>query len=134
MMEYMPGLLLVPVVVIIFYFMFILIKEQSKKDVKYDNFVKTINVMDAYNANTLSAATNKKIFSEKYGDLLDSINKYIKNAINKGDYVCHVPVKKDDIRAKELIKFLESKKYIVNYIELNSDTEFNDLRIYWGDH
>ena len=133
MIEYMPGLLLAPIVIAIFYFLFLILKEENKKK-KRKNFEETINVVDAYSANTLSAATNKKIFSEKYGNLLGKINRYIKGAIDKGDYVCHVPVKKDDVRAKELIKFLEGKKYIVNYIELNSDTEFNDLRIYWGDH
>lgn len=133
MMEYMPGLLLAPIVIAIFYFLFLILKEENKKK-KRKNFEETIKVIDAYSANTLSAATNKKIFREKYSDLLDSINRYIKSAIDKGDYVCHVPVKKDDVRAKELIKFLEDKRYIVNYIELNADEQYNDLRIYWGDH
>ena len=131
MLQYMPWLLLFPIVIGILYFMFLIIKENSKKR-EIEDFEKTRNVMDSYQANALSTATNRRIFREKYNDLLDKINGYIKNAIDKGDYVCHVPVKKDDVRAKELIKHLEGKGYIVNYIELKSDETFNDLRIYWG--
>ena len=93
MLQYMPWLLLFPIVIGILYFMFLIIKENSKKR-EIEDFEKTRNVMDSYQANALSTATNRRIFREKYNDLLDKINWYIKNAIDKGDYVCHVPVKK----------------------------------------
>lgn len=136
MMEYMPGLLLVPIIICVLFLIckWIQYNYEIKILRKKINSIKNrdMSVMNSYTANALSTETNTKNFNEKYGDLLDKINRYIKNAIDKGDYVCHVPVEKDDVRAKELIKHLEGKGYIVNYIELKADEVFNDLRIYWG--
>lgn len=91
-------------------------------------------IMDSYTANALSTEVNTKKFNEKYGTLLDKINMYMQVAIEQGNYECHVPVAKEDNKPKEIISYLEGKKYIVNYIELPSDKLYNDLRIYWGNH
>lgn len=91
-------------------------------------------VMDFHTANALSTETNTKKFNEKYGVLLEKINMYMQVAIEQGNYECHVPVAKEDNKPKEIINYLEGKRYIVNYIEFPSDKLYNDLRIYWGDH
>ena len=91
-------------------------------------------VMNFHTANALSTETNTKKFNEKYGVLLEKINMYMQVAIEQGNYECHVPVAKEDNKPKEIINYLEGKRYIVNYIELPSDKLYNDLRIYWGDH
>lgn len=90
--------------------------------------------MDSHLTNALSTETNTKKFNKKYGVLLDKINMYIQVAIEQGNYECHVPVAKEDNKPKEIIGYLEGKRYIVNYIELPSDKLYNDLRIYWGDY
>lgn len=91
-------------------------------------------VMNFHTANALSTETNTKKFNEKYGVLLEKNNMYMQVAIEQGNYECHVPVAKEDNKPKEIINYLEGKRYIVNYIELPSDKLYNDLRIYWGDH
>lgn len=90
--------------------------------------------MDSHTANALSTEVNTKKFNKKYGVLLDKINMYMQVAIEQGNYECHVLVAKEDNKPKEIIGYLEGKRYIVNYIELPSDKLYNDLRIYWGDH
>ena len=138
MMEYMPWLLLIPVIIGIVYLIYVRMQYSCEitilqKELKY---IKNNNklIMDSHTANALSTETNTKKFNEKYGTLLNKINMYMQVAIEQGNYECHVPVAKEDNKPKEIISYLEGKKYIVNYIELPSDKLYNDLRIYWGDH
>lgn len=138
MMEYMPELLLVPAIIGIVYLIYVRIQYDCEitilqKELKY---IKNNNklIMDSHTANALSTETNTKKFNEKYGTLLNKINMYMQVAIEQGNYECHVPVAKEDNKPKEIINYLEGKRYIVNYIELPSDKLYNDLRIYWGDH
>lgn len=138
MMEYMPELLLIPVIIGIVYLIYVRMQYDCKitilqKELKY---IKNNNklIMDSHTANALSTKTNTKKFNEKYGTLLEKINMYMQVAIEQGNYECHVPVAKEDNKPKEIINYLEGKRYIVNYIELPSDKLYNDLRIYWGDH
>lgn len=138
MMEYMPELLLVPVIIGIIYLIYVRMQYNCEitilqKELKY---IKNNNklIMDSHTANTLSTETNTKKFNEKYGTLLNKINMYMQVAIEQGNYECHVPVAKEDNKPKEIISYFEGKRYIVNYIELPSDKLYNDLRIYWGDH
>lgn len=138
MMEYMPELLLVPVIIGLLFLVYKWIQCNYKIKVlrKEAECIKNNNklIMDSYTANALSTETNTKKFNEKYGDLLEKINMYMQVAIEQGNYECHVPVAKEDNKPKEIIGYLEGKRYIVNYIELPSDKLYNDLRIYWGDH
>lgn len=138
MMEYMPELLLVPVIIGIVYLIYVRMQYDYKITIlqKENRYIKNNNklIMDSYLANTLSTETNTKKFNKKYGVLLEKINMYMQVAIEQGNYECHVPVAKEDNKPKEIIGYLEGKKYIVNYIELPSDKLYNDLRIYWGDH
>lgn len=138
MMEYMPELLLVPVIIGLLFLVYKWIQCNYKIKVlrKEAECIKNNNklIMDSYTANALSTETNTKKFNEKYGDLLEKINMYMQVAIEQGNYECHVPVAKEDNKPKEIIGYLEGKRYIVNYIELLSDKLYNDLRIYWGDH
>ena len=138
MMEYMPELLLVPVIIGIVYLIYVRMQYDCKITIlqKENRYIKNNNklIMDSYLANTLSTETNTKKFNEKYGTLLNKINMYMQVAIEQGNYECHVPVAKEDNKPKEIISYLEGKRYIVNYIELPSDKLYNDLRIYWGDH
>lgn len=138
MMEYMPGLLLIPIVICVLFLFckWIQYNYEIKILRKKINFIKNkdISVMNSYTANDLSTKTNIKKFNKKYGVLLDKINMYMQVAIEQGNYECHVPVAKEDNKPKEIIGYLEGKKYIVNYIELPSDKLYNDLRIYWGNH
>lgn len=138
MMEYMPELLLVPVIIGLLFLVYKWIQCNYKIKVlrKEAECIKNNNklIMDSYTANVLSTETNTKKFNEKYGDLLEKINMYMQVAIEQGNYECHVPVAKEDNKPKEIIGYLEGKRYIVNYIELPSDKLYNDLRIYWGDH
>lgn len=138
MMEYMPWLLLVPIIIGILFLICKWIQYNYeikilKKKIKY---IKNNNklLIDSHTANALSTETNTKKFNKKYGILLDKIDMYIQVAIEQGNYECHVPVAKEDNKPKEIIDYLEGKGYIVNYIELPSDKLYNDLRIYWGDH
>ena len=138
MMQYMPELLLVPVIIGIIYLIYVRMQYNCEitilqKELKY---IKNNNklIMDSHTANALSTETNTKKFNEKYGTLLNKINMYMQVAIEQGNYECHVPVAKEDNKPKEIISYLEGKRYIVNYIELPSDKLYNDLRIYWGDH
>lgn len=138
MMQYMPELLLVPAIIGIIYLIYVRMQYNCEitilqKELKY---IKNNNklIMDSHTANALSTETNTKKFNEKYGTLLNKINMYMQVAIEQGNYECHVPVAKEDNKPKEIISYLESKRYIVNYIELPSDKLYNDLRIYWGDH
>lgn len=138
MMQYMPELLLVPAIIGIIYLIYVRMQYNCEitilqKELKY---IKNNNklIMDSHTANALSTETNTKKFNEKYGTLLNKINMYMQVAIEQGNYECHVPVAKEDNKPKEIIGYLEGKKYIVNYIELPSDKLYNDLRIYWGDH
>lgn len=138
MMEYMPELLLVPVIIGIIYLIYVRMQYNCEitilqKELKY---IKNNNklIMDSHTANALSTETNTKKFNEKYGTLLNKINMYMQVAIEQGNYECHVPVAKEDNKPKEIISYLEGKRYIVNYIELPSDKLYNNLRIYWGDH
>lgn len=138
MMEYMPELLLVPAIIGIIYLIYVRMQYNCEitilqKELKY---IKNNNklIMDSHTANALSTETNTKKFNEKYGTLLNKINMYMQVAIEQGNYECHVPVAKEDNKPKEIISYLEGKRYIVNYIELPSDKLYNDLRIYWGDH
>lgn len=138
MMQYMPELLLVPAIIGIIYLIYVRMQYNCEitilqKELKY---IKNNNklIMDSHTANALSTETNTKKFNEKYGTLLNKINMYMQVAIEQGNYECHVPVAKEDNKSKEIISYLESKRYIVNYIELPSDKLYNDLRIYWGDH
>lgn len=137
-MEYMPELLLVPAIIGIIYLIYVRMQYNCEitilqKELKY---IKNNNklIMDSHTANALSTETNTKKFNEKYGTLLNKINMYMQVAIEQGNYECHVPVAKEDNKPKEIISYLEGKRYIVNYIELPSDKLYNDLRIYWGDH
>lgn len=138
MMEYMPELLLVPVIIGIVYLIYVRMQYDYKITIlqKKNRYIKNNNklIMDFHTANALSTETNTKKFNEKYGVLLEKINMYMQVAIEQGNYECHVPVAKEDNKPKEIISYLEGKKYIVNYIELPSDKLYNDLRIYWGDH
>lgn len=138
MMEYMPELLLVPVIIGIVYLIYVRIQYDCEITIlqKKNRYIKNNNkiVMDSHIANALSTETNTKKFNEKYGVLLEKINMYMQVAIEQGNYECHVPVAKEDNKPKEIISYLEGKRYIVNYIELPSDKLYNDLRIYWGDH
>ena len=138
MMEYMPELLLVPVIIGIVYLIYVRMQYDCKITIlqKENGYIKNNNkiVMDSHTANVLSTETNTKKFNEKYGVLLEKINMYMQVAIEQGNYECHVPVAKEDNKPKEIISYLEGKRYIVNYIELPSDKLYNDLRIYWGDH
>lgn len=138
MMQYMPELLLVPAIIGIVYLIYVRMQYNCEitilqKELKY---IKNNNklIMDSHTANALSTETNTKKFNEKYGTLLNKINMYMQIAIEQGNYECHVPVAKEDNKPKEIISYLEGKRYIVNYIELPSDKLYNDLRIYWGDH
>lgn len=138
MMEYMPELLLVPAIIGIVYLIYVRMQYNCEitilqKELKY---IKNNNklIMDSHTANTLSTETNTKKFNEKYGTLLNKINMYMQVAIEQGNYECHVPVAKEDNKPKEIISYLEGKRYIVNYIELPSDKLYNNLRIYWGNH
>lgn len=138
MMEYMPWLLLVPVIIGTLFLIYkwtqysceITILQKENRYIKNNNKL----IMDSYLANALSTETNTKKFNEKYGVLLEKINMYMQVAIEQGNYECYVPVAKEDNKPKEIISYLEGKRYIVNYIELPSDKLYNDLRIYWGDH
>ena len=138
MMEYMPELLLVPAIIGIIYLIYVRMQYDCKITIlqKENRYIKNNNklIMDSHTANALSTETNTKKFNEKYGVLLEKINMYMQVAIEQGNYECHVPVAKEDNKPKEIIGYLEGKKYIVNYIELPSDKLYNDLRIYWGDH
>lgn len=138
MMQYMPELLLVPVIIGIVYLIYVRMQYDCKITIlqKENRYIKNNNklIMDSYLANTLSTETNTKKFNEKYGTLLNKINMYMQVAIEQGNYECHVPVAKEDNKPKEIISYLEGKRYIVNYIELPSDKLYNDLRIYWGNH
>lgn len=134
----MPELLLVPAIIGIIYLIYVRMQYNCEitilqKELKY---IKNNNklIMDSHTANALSTETNTKKFNEKYGTLLNKINMYMQVAIEQGNYECHVPVAKEDNKPKEIINYLEGKRYIVNYIELPSDKLYNDLRIYWGDH
>lgn len=138
MMQYMLELLLVPAIIGIIYLIYVRMQYNCEitilqKELKY---IKNNNklIMDSHTANALSTETNTKKFNEKYGTLLNKINMYMQVAIEQGNYECHVPVAKEDNKPKEIISYLEGKRYIVNYIELPSDKLYNDLRIYWGDH
>lgn len=138
MMQYMPELLLVPAIIGIIYLIYVRMQYNCEitilqKELKY---IKNNNklIMDSHTANALSTETNTKKFNEKYGTLLNKINMYMQVAIEQGNYECHVPIAKEDNKPKEIISYLEGKRYIVNYIELPSDKLYNDLRIYWGDH
>lgn len=138
MMQYMPELLLVPAIIGIIYLIYVRMQYNCEitilqKELKY---IKNNNklIMDSHTANALSTETNTKKFNEKYGTLLNKINMYMQVAIEQGNYECHVPVAKEDNKPKEIISYLEGKRYIVNYIELPSDKLYNDLRIYWGDY
>lgn len=138
MMEYMPWLLLVPVIIGTLFLIYkwtqysceITILQKENRYIKNNNKL----IMDSHLANALSTKTNTKKFNKKYGVLLDKNNMYMQVAIEQGNYECHVPVAKEDNKPKEIIGYLEGKRYIVNYIELPSDKLYNDLRIYWGDH
>lgn len=138
MMEYMPWLLLVPVIIGTLFLIYkwtqysceIKILQKENRYIKNNNKL----IMDSHLANALSTETNTKKFNKKYGVLLDKINMYMQVAIEQGNYECHVPVTKEDNKPKEIIGYLEDKRYIVNYIELPSDKLYNDLRIYWGDY
>lgn len=138
MMEYMPWLLLVPVIIGTLFLIYkwtqysceITILQKENRYIKNNNKL----IMDSHLANALSTETNTKKFNKKYGVLLDKINMYMQVAIEQGNYECHVPVAKEDNKPKEIIGYLENKRYIVNYIELPSDKLYNDLRIYWGDY
>ncbi len=138
MMEYIPELLLVHVIIGIVYLIYVRMQYDCKITIlqKENRYIKNNNklIMDSHTANALSIETNTKKFNEKYGVLLEKINMYMQVAIEQGNYECHVPVAKEDNKPKEIIGYLEGKKYIVNYIELPSDKLYNDLRIYWGDH
>lgn len=138
MMEYMPELLLVPVIIGIVYLIYVRIQYDCEITIlqKENRYIKNNNklIMDSHLANALSTETNTKKFNEKYGVLLEKINMYMQVAIEQGNYECHVPVAKEDNKPKEIISYLEGKRYIVNYIELPSDKLYNNLRIYWGDH
>lgn len=138
MMEYMPELLLVPAIIGIIYLIYVRMQYNCEitilqKELKY---IKNNNklIMDSHTANALSTETNTKKFNEKYGTLLNKINMYMQVAIEQGNYECHVPVAKEDNKPKEIISYLEGKRYIVNYIELPSNKLYNNLRIYWGNH
>lgn len=138
MMEYIPELLLVPVIIGIVYLIYVRIQYDCEITIlqKENRYIKNNNklIMDSHLANALSTETNTKKFNEKYGVLLEKINMYMQVAIEQGNYECHVPVAKEDNKPKEIISYLEGKRYIVNYIELPSDKLYNNLRIYWGDH
>lgn len=138
MMEYMPELLLVPVIIGIVYLIYVRIQYDCEITIlqKENRYIKNNNklIMDSHLANALSTETNTKKFNEKYGVLLEKINMYMQVAIEQGNYECHVPVAKEDNKPKEIISYLEGKRYIVNYIELPSDKLYNNLRIYWGDY
>ena len=138
MMEYMSWLLLIPVIIGIIYLTYVRMQYDCEITIlqKKSKYIKNNNklIMDSYTANALSTEVNTKKFNEKYGTLLDKINMYMQVAIEQGNYECHVPVAKEDNKPKEIISYLEGKRYIVNYIELPSDKLYNDLRIYWGDH
>jgi hypothetical protein len=138
MMQYMPELLLVPAIIGIIYLIYVRMQYDCKITIlqKENRYIKNNNklIMNSYTANALSTEVNTKKFNEKYGTLLDKINMYMQVAIEQGNYECHVPVAKEDNKPKEIISYLEGKKYIVNYIELPSDKLYNDLRIYWGNH
>lgn len=138
MMQYMPELLLVPAIIGIIYLIYVRMQYNCEITIlqKEFKYIKNNNklIMDSHTANALSTETNTKKFNEKYGTLLNKINMYMQVAIEQGNYECHVPVAKEDNKPKEIISYLEGKRYIVNYIELPSDKLYNDLRIYWGDH
>lgn len=138
MMEYMSEFLLVSAIIGIIYLIYVRMQYNCEitilqKELKY---IKNNNklIMDSHTANALSTKTNTKKFNEKYGTLLNKINMYMQVAIEQGNYECHVPVAKEDNKPKEIISYLEGKRYIVNYIELPSDKLYNDLKIYWGNH
>ena len=138
MMQYMPWLLLIPVIIGIVYLIYVRMQYSCEITIlqKENRYIKNNNklIMDSHTANALSTKTNTEKFNKKYGNLLDKINMYMQVAIEQGNYECHVPVAKEDNKPKEIINYLEDKRYIVNYIELPSDKLYNDLRIYWGDH
>lgn len=138
MIEYIPWLLLIPVIIVIIYLIYVRMQYDCEITIlqKENRYIKNNNklIIDSHLANALSTETNTKKFNKKYGVLLDKINMYMQVAIEQGNYECHVPVAKEDNKPKEIIRYLEGKRYIVNYIELPSDKLYNDLRIYWGDH
>lgn len=138
MMEYMPWLLLIPIIAGIVYLIYVRMQYDCEITIlqKENRYIKNNNklIMDSHLANALSTEVNTKKFNKKYSILLDKINMYMQVAIEQGNYECHVPVAKEDNKPKEIIGYLEGKRYIVNYIELPSDKLYNDLRIYWGDH
>lgn len=138
MMQYMPELLLIPAILLILFLVCKWIQYgcEEKALSQMNRYIKDNNklIMDSHTANALSTKTNTKKFNKKYSVLLDKINMYMQVAIEQGNYECHVPVAKEDNKPKEIISYLEGKRYIVNYIKLPSDKLYNDLRIYWGDH
>lgn len=138
MIEYMPWLLLIPIIAGIVYLIYVRMQYDCEITIlqKENRYIKNNNklIMDSHLANALSTEVNTKNFNKKYSVLLDKINMYMQVAIEQGNYECHVPVAKEDNKPKEIIGYLEGKRYIVNYIELPSDKLYNDLRIYWGDH
>lgn len=138
MLQYMPWLLLIPIIAGIVYLIYVRMQYDCEITIlqKENRYIKNNNklIMDSHLANALSTEVNTKKFDKKYSVLLDKINMYMQVAIEQGNYECHVPVAKEDNKPKEIIGYLEGKRYIVNYIELPSDKLYNDLRIYWGDH
>lgn len=138
MIEYIPWLLLIPIIAGIVYLIYVRMQYDCEITIlqKENRYIKNNNklIMDSHLANALSTEVNTKKFNKKYSVLLDKINMYMQVAIEQGNYECHVPVAKEDNKPKEIIGYLEGKRYIVDYIELPSDKLYNDLRIYWGDH
>lgn len=138
MIEYMLWLLLIPIIAGIVYLIYVRMQYDCEITIlqKENRYIKNNNklIMDSHLANALSTEVNTKKFNKKYCVLLDKINMYMQVAIEQGNYECHVPVAKEDNKPKEIIGYLEGKRYIVNYIELPSDKLYNDLRIYWSDH
>lgn len=138
MIEYIPWLLLIPIIAGIVYLIYVRMQYDCEITIlqKENRYIKNNNklIMDSHLANALSTEVNTKKFNKKYSVLLDKINMYMQVAIEQGNYECHVPVAKEDNKPKEIIGYLEGKRYIVDYIELPSDKLYNDLRIYWGNH
>lgn len=81
MMEYMPELLLVPVIIGIVYLIYVRMQYDCKITIlqKENRYIKNNNklIMDSHLANALSTETNTKKFNKKYGVLLDKINMYM---------------------------------------------------------
>lgn len=81
MMEYMPWLLLVPVIIGTLFLIYkwtqysceITILQKENRYIKNNNKL----IMDSHLANALSTETNTKKFNKKYGVLLDKINMYM---------------------------------------------------------